>query len=317
MIKKLLFTAFLALSLMNIRAQSFSLVYLFSAVTATTGTVDPTPAPTATGVVSGSFTAVGLNANPTTTNVFAFQGWPAGATASSNVTFTGSLDPTKYYEIVLTPTVNYVVSLTNMYFYMNRSNTGARHWAVRSNKDGYAASESATAMGSGTGTVITVENGNTFFWSDWAVTTTSIAKNLCMVSFTGGNFANQFTPFNIRIHAWDGSSTGGSWRVDSVAINGTSTFSMGVGLPKLSHDLNAGFKLYPNPTNDGVVVIEASKNNVNKIEVLNILGAVVVTQNDILENKIKLNLTSFAEGTYFVRITSGDKISTEKLIISK
>jgi hypothetical protein len=315
MIKKLLSAAILAFSVQSLNAQSFSLFYPFSSVTASTGVTDPTPAPTATGVISGSFTAVGLNSNPTTTNVFAFQGWPAGATPSSNVTFTGSLDPAKYYEIVLTPSVNYVVSLTDMYFYMNRSNTGGRHWAIRTNKDGYAANLPATAMGTGNGTVITVQGGDTFFWSDWAITS-STWFNTCKTTFTGAGFTNQFTPFNIRIHAWDGTSTAGSWRIDSVAINGTATFSAGVGLPKLTHDLNAKFQIYPNPANDGVVMIEA-KNNINKVEVINILGAVVSTQNALAENKIKLDLATLPEGTYFVRISSGDKVTTEKLIISK
>jgi hypothetical protein len=316
MIKKLLSVAVLILLKQSVQSQAFSLVYPFSAVTATTGTVDPTPAPTATGVISGSFTANGLSANPTTSNVFAFTGWPTGATPSNNVTFTGSIDPAKFFEIILTPSVSYVVSLTDMYFYMNRSATGPRHWSVRTNRDSYAANLQATAMGSGTGTVITVENGDTFFWSDYAVTTTNIARDLCKVSFTGGNFSNQYTPYNIRIYAWDGSSTAGSWRVDSVAINGTATFSLGVGLANVTHDLNAGFKLYPNPSNEGHVTIE-SKSDFSKVEVINILGAVIASQNGTAAEKVKLDLSTIPSGTYFVRISSGDRVKTEKLLITR
>jgi hypothetical protein len=317
MIKKLLFVAFLAFISQLTIAQSFSLVYPFSSVTASTGAVDPTPSPTAAGVISGSFTANGLGANPTTTNVFAFQGWPAGATASNNVSFSGALDLTKYFDITLSAAANYVVSLTDMYFYMNRSNTGARHWAVRTNKDAFNTNLPATALGVGTGTTITVDTGNNFFWSDWAVTTTNISRNLCKVSFTGPNYSNQFTPYNVRFYAWDGTSTSGSWRIDSVAINGTATFSAGVGLPKLTHDLNAKFKLYPNPSNDGLVIIESSKNNFSKVEVVNLLGAVVASQNGILADKITLDLTTLPQGTYFVRISTENYISNEKLIISK
>ncbi len=319
MIKKLLFITFLSIASLFASAQTFSLIYPFSSVTATSGTVDPTPAPTGTGVISGSFTAVGLSANPTTSNVFAFQSWPAGATPSSNVTFTGSLDPTKYFEIVVTPSVSYVVSLSSMYFYMNRSATGARHWAVRSNKDGYTASLPAVSLGVGTGSTIVVENGNTFFWSDWQVTTTTsnIGNDLCKINFSGANFTDQFSAYRLRIHAWDGTSTSGSWRIDSVAINGTSTYSLGAGLPNLTHDLNAQFKLYPNPSSDGVVMLESTKNNFSKVEVINILGSVVAVQSGILADKIKLDLTSIPEGTYFVRITSGEKVTNEKLIIAK
>ncbi len=319
MIKKLLSIVFIAITCKTITAQSFSLTYPFSSVTSTTGVIDPTPSPTAVGITSGSFTAVGLYPNSSTSNVFSFQGWPAGATPSSNVTFTGSLDPAKYFEIVLTPQSNYVVSLTNMYFYMNRSSSAARHWAVRTNKDGYAANLPATSLGVGTGTVITVQGGNTFFWSDWAVTTTTanIANDLCKVDFLGSNFSNQFMPYNIRIHAWDGTSTAGSWRIDSVAINGTATFSMSVGLPTLTHDINANFKLYPNPSNDGIVILEATQNNMNTIDIVNSLGAVVISQKGNLSNKVKLDLTTLPLGTYFVKITSDTKITTKKLIITK
>ena len=319
MIKKILSIAFIVISVQLSTAQSFSLTYPFSSVTSTTGVTDPTPAPTAVGITSGSFTAVGLYPNSSTSNIFSFQGWPAGATPSSNVTFTGSLDPAKYFEIVLTPQSNYVVSLTNMYFYMNRSSSAARHWAIRTNKNGYASNLPATSLGVGTGTVITVQGGDTFFWSDWAVTTTTanIANDLCKVDFVGANYTNQFTPYNIRIHAWDGTSTAGSWRIDSVAINGTATFSMSVGLPTLTHDINANFKLYPNPSNDGIVMLEATQNNINSIEIVNSLGAVVISKKDNLNNKVKLDLTTLAQGTYFVKITSDTNTTTKKLIITK
>ena len=120
------------------------------------------------------------------------------------------------------------------------------------------------------------------------------------------------------MYAWDAEGTGGTFRIDTVLINGSATFSAGVGLPTLTHDLNAGFKLYPNPTSDGFVNLEVIKNNFSKVEVVNTLGSIVASsQNEILADRIKLNLTTLPEGTYFVRITSGNKISTEKLIITK
>src|SRR4051812_45291078 len=108
MIKNLFSVIILVLIGQSLKAQSFLLTYPFSSVTATSGTLDPTPSPSANGVTSGSFSSVGLYSNPSTGGLFSFQGWPAGSTPSSNVTFTGSLDPAKYFEIVLNPSPDYV-----------------------------------------------------------------------------------------------------------------------------------------------------------------------------------------------------------------
>jgi len=315
MIKKLL-SATLVIAAMHVsKAQSFSLVYSFSNVTATSGTIDPTPTPTAIGVTSGSFIANGLSANPTTTNVFAFTQWPTGATTGNNTTFTGSIDPAKNFEITLTPNGGYAIDVNNIVFYTTRSGTGPRNWAVRSNLDAFAANLPADAsMVTGTGTVITVQNGNTFFWSDDAKTS-SAWFNTCKIDLSASNFVNLINPCTFKFYAWNSEGSAGSWRIDSVAINGSAYISTGLG--KLTHDLNAKFKLFPNPSSDGVVTVEAISANVTKLEVINILGAVVASQNNLSENKIKLDLSSLPEGTYFVRIKAGDKITTEKLVISK
>jgi len=316
MIKKLLSVAVLAFAGLSLSAQSFSLVYPFSAATGSSGTTDPTPSPTAIGITSGSWTANGLSANPTTTNVWAFTGWPTGATNADNSNFTGSLTPTQNFEITLTPQNGYGVTITNITFYTTRSGTGPRHWAVRSNKDGYAANLPASISlisPTSSGSVITVQGGDTFFWSDDAKSSSAWYNN-CMVNCTGPSFSVQTSPFIFRVHAWNAEGGAGSYRIDSAVVNGNA--AIGAGIHKLTHDLNAKFQLYPNPTNDGIVMVEA-KSNFSKLEVINILGAVVSTQNSLTENKIKLDLATLPEGTYFVRISSGDKVTTEKLIISK
>jgi hypothetical protein len=327
MIKKLLSISLLAFGVNTITAQSFSLYYPFTSVpqgSVTLITVDPTPAPTATGVNSGSFTAVGTGTGSTTNSVFSFVGWGTGATTGNNTNFTGAIDLAKYYEIVLTPQPNYVVTLNSMSFGATRSGTGVRHFAVRTNKDSYAANVAATytaysSAATNSPQPISVQAGNTFFWNDDAVVNPAAfaTYNMCGVAFPA-NCANQYTPFNIRMYAWDAEGTGGTFRIDTLTINGVATMSLGVGLPTVSHDINAKIKLYPNPTNDGFVTVEASTANYTKIEVLNILGAVVASQNNTLtEEKIKLDLATLPTGTYFVKVTTGDKSYTEKLIISK
>src|ERR1051326_2718625 len=61
-------------------AQAFTGTYTFASVTTTSGTTDPTPPPTATGLTFGSFTAVGPHSpNPNANGRFSFVNWPTGA----------------------------------------------------------------------------------------------------------------------------------------------------------------------------------------------------------------------------------------------
>ena len=73
MIKHLLSISILFLGL-NAFSQSFSVMYDFGSVmsgTANTGTVDPTPPPTAAGVTFGSFMAFGTPTATSANGVFA------------------------------------------------------------------------------------------------------------------------------------------------------------------------------------------------------------------------------------------------------
>ena len=328
MIKKLLASFILITGFTKTFSQSFSFYYPFSSVSATTGAIDPTPTNTFTGINSGSWTAVGTSTAASGPGYFSFSMWGLGATNGNNTTFTGSIDPGKYYEITLTPQQSYAVTLNNMSFGASRSSTGVRHFAVRTNKDGFANNVAATytalnAAASSSIVPVTIENGNTFLWTNDALNTGSGAaafatNNICNVNFSGPNYANQASPFIIRVYAWDAEATGGTFRVDTLVLNGTATFSLGVGLNKITHDINAKIKLYPNPTNDGYVTIDAASSDYSKIEVINVLGAVVASHNNALaEEKIKLNLATLPEGTYFVKVTNGNKHYIEKLIVTK
>jgi hypothetical protein len=312
MIKKLLSLSLITFASCFLNAQSFNLVYEFSSVTASTGVVDPSPTPTAVGVTSGSFTAVNLSANPTTTNVFAFTSWTTSTTP----------DLSKYFELVLTPQNSYFIELSTMSFYTTRSNSGPQKWCVRTNLDSYAANAiGSTSLISPTssGSIITVNAANEFVWGTIptnSATSSSAWRNNCQVSFA--NATNIASPVNIRLYAFHAPANGGSYRIDSVVVKGTATFSVGAGLNKISHDLNASFKLYPNPSKDGIVYLEPKNADKASIEVFNILGEVVAKEEkESAVAKVKLNLSDLKVGTYFVRYTYQNKMHTEKLIISE
>ena len=313
MIKKLLSLGLVLIGYTVINGQSFNLVYEFSGVSNSpgTGTVDPSPTPTAVGVTSGSFTSNNLSSNPTTTNVFAFTQWATSTTP----------DLTKYFELVLTPQPNYFLTIDRSTFYTTRSAQGPQNWCVRTNLDSYsgnAVGSTSLISPSSSGSIITVNGTDEFVWGTIPTSSAVVSsawKNNCQVSFP--NATNVASPFKIRYYGYNAISTSGSYRIDSVVVYGSATFSVGAGLPSITHDLNASFKLYPNPSHDGVVYLEPKNSNKGRIEIVNVLGDIVANEEKENTNaKIKLNLSVLPKGTYFVKFISDGTIRTEKLIIS-
>lgn len=317
MIKNLLSASLLFLSL-SVFSQAFSGMYPFSGVmsgTASTGPTDPTPPPTATGLTFGAFSAVGTGTTPSAGGVFSFSGWDVSITNGNDAyaTYTGAINPGKYYEVSLTPAANYGVDLTSITFNMLRSGTGPRNWSVRSNKDSYTANLPASV---GSNTAISVVGSDIFFWNLDA-TSNTIQQKGSTITLSGPNFSTQTSPYTFRFYAWNAESGAGTFRLDTVIFNGLAT--MGAGIADITHDLNASFKVYPNPSQDGIIYIDAKKLNYNKIEVVNVLGTTVAIENkEVAPNeKAKLDLNTLPAGTYFVRISSGGKVYTERFFITK
>ncbi|MBS1650402.1 MAG: T9SS type A sorting domain-containing protein [Bacteroidetes bacterium] len=343
MIKKLLLSVSLLLSISNMSGQAFSLYYPFTNATMSTSCTDPTPSPTATGVMSGSFTANGVCTGTYVNGGSGYWNWGGFTVGYASVTptdtysaMTGSIDLTRNYEVVLTPQSGYKISLVSMSFQASRNNRGPRSWVVRTSGDNFTANAIASytplgAAASASTPVIQIltSPANTFFWSQNAVYSSTampqayMSNNVCGVTFTGAGISNITNSVSIRMYAWNSVGSGtvssglssGTWRIDSVLINGTAMLA--TGLANISHNLNAPFKLYPNPSNDGLVDLLVSESAASKVEVINTLGALVASQN-INENEanIRLNLSTLPAGTYFVRMTTASGFKTEKLVIT-
>ena len=323
MIKNLLSIALLSVGL-TAAAQSFTGVYSFSAVTsgsASTGYTDPTPVPTATGLTFGSFTAVGTGTatgtNPGANGRFVFDNWPTGSLTGTVSTdtyslMTGALNVNEYYNITLTPSVGYDITLTSITFGARRSGAGIRNYAVRSSADAYTANLPASV---GTNTNISVVGTNEFFWN-FDATSTSSDQTGSTITLSGPSFSNLTSPISFRFYGWNSEVSGGNFSIDNVNINGTASITTGVG--KLSFDLNSNLNVYPVPSHDGILFIE-SKNaqDLTKIEVLDVLGNVVLSSSSKNESKVKLNLADMPNGNYFVRLQSGSSVTTKKIVVLK
>lgn len=319
MIKHLLSISILFLGL-NGFSQSFSAMYDFGGVmtgTANTGTLDPTPPPTVAGVTFGSFSAVGTPSNTSAAGVFAFSGWD-NTIANGNdayATYTGAINPGKYYEVTITPNAS-SVTLNSITFNMSRSSTGPRNWAVRSDRSTFANNILATVVGPNTN--INVQTNNVFFWALDSYTVSGGKQEVgSTITTAGPNYFNQTLPTTFRFYAWNAESGAGTFRIDTVRFNGSVAGASGVN--EFTQDINSTIKIYPNPSNDGIVYLDTKKVNYSKIEVMNILGSTITIENKeaTANEKIRLDLNALPAGTYFVRVTAGNKVYTERFFITK
>jgi hypothetical protein len=313
MIKTLLSTILLGASL-GVSAQVFNGAYLFTSVTSTSGVTDPTPPPTAANVTFGAFSAAGVSANPNAGGRFSFTSWGTGASTvapfDTYSSYTGSISLTQYYDVSVTPAANYAINFNKIYFNVRRSGTGIRNYAIRSSVGGYAANLPASIVP--TNTNLAVLPGDIFFWAFDATSTANDQKG-STVSLSGLSFQNVTTATAFRFYAWNAESTGGTFSVDSVDISGTASLSNN--LREYSHQLQAGFKLYPNPSAQTTVMIEPLDKTISQIEVYDVLGKLSLTQTLTSTEKFDLDLSTLNAGTYFVKMKSDKKVYTEKLVI--
>ena len=197
-------------------AQSFTATFDFASVTTSSGTTDPTPPPTATGLTFGSFGSVGYTGNSSAAGRFSLTGNPTGSVNGNDnfATFTGSLDLARYYQVTITPQPSYTIDLDSIAFTIQRSGTGIRSYAVRSSVDGFAANLPAS---------ISPANANlTIGPSDelrWVFDAQTGANNGSLITL-GSAFDAVTSPVTFRFYAWNAEASTGTFSVDNVAFSG-------------------------------------------------------------------------------------------------
>ena len=96
----------------------------------------------------------------------------------------------------------------------------------------------------------------------------------------------------------------------STDINGCeSTFEILNIILKTDKVGSTGFSIHPNPARN-VFTIQVSDHFNSTCEILNQLGEIVFTKNEI-------SIDEFSAGIYFVRISSADYFTTQKLIVTE
>ena len=82
-----------------------------------------------------------------------------------------------------------------------------------------------------------------------------------------------------------------------------------------THNSNT-IKVYPNPVND-ILFIRISENTNIYIELINILGETINKDYIIDGNEIEIDMSSYPDGAYFIKVMCMKDIITKKLIIKK
>ena len=320
MIKKI--TLLLALAIFSsgiMVAQSFTALYTFDSVKAPStnpivigsGLVDPTPVPTATGVTFGSFSSTGASANPNATARFSYTGWPLGAVNGNDVysSLPDSMSASKYYEVTITPSSGFTLTLSSITFKAQRSGTGIRRYSVRSSADAFASNLSASINPSNT--KLSVQAGDIFFWN---VDSTVTGQTGSTITLSGSSFTNVTSPVKFRFYGWNAEANGGTFSIDNVSFVGSVSGATSIA----SFSAETSISVYPNPSADGIFTVNAGNNSAKTIlTVSNIIGKVVFSKELNLTGKETIDLSNEADGNYFVNIKNDKENSTKKITINK
>ena len=74
-----------------------------------------------------------------------------------------------------------------------------------------------------------------------------------------------------------------------------------------------GFKVYPNPVNNGEFYIETLSNGVKSVQIFDMLGKEVYSKN-IEANEI-IKTSNLRAGIYILKVAEDDKLATTKMVI--
>jgi len=110
----------------------------------------------------------------------------------------------------------------------------------------------------------------------------------------------------MRSESWNGSPL----TPDNYLI----TPSVFVGTVGISNLRETMISIYPNPANS--VLLIQSEANIQKFEIINMLGAVVLSENSGAAN-LRIDVSQIKTGMYFLRMDTGSETITKKINISR
>lgn len=300
-IYSILFTA-LAVSISF--GQSFTGTYNFASVANnSSGLIDPTPVTTVTGITFGSFSATNpVATQPGANSRFVFDNQPLGAPNNSTyAALTGSVSPTTYYEVTLTPQSGYSVDLTSITFTSQRSNTGVRTYVVRSSTDSYVTNLPASISPANANLV--AQPGDIFFFN----ADNNSSQTGSTITLSGINFTGLTTPITFRFYGYNAEASTGNFSIDDVVFSGN------INTLSATDNNIEGLKIYPNPLSGNTLYLTSTNNLNMSVQFFDLLGKEVL-KSEVINGIV--NITTLTSGVYVVKITEEGKTASRKLVIN-
>lgn len=139
------------------------------------------------------------------------------------------------------------------------------------------------------------------------------------VALTPGQDISNYT-FNVNVSSLAANSThnlfvrvknsSGVWSFTNVL---SFTRTIGTGIDGIT-DASAGFTVFPNPSIDRITVQCVPEKTMDKVELLDVHGKLMLIQNPGKITETQIDISKFTEGVYFVKISSGKEIIYKKLV---
>ncbi|MFH0894938.1 MAG: choice-of-anchor J domain-containing protein [Bacteroidota bacterium] len=110
----------------------------------------------------------------------------------------------------------------------------------------------------------------------------------------------------IRYYVTNGGPSGAN--SDYIGVDALSVYRYTVGVNENNH---SNTSIYPVPANN---VLNVKVAGTSKVEIVNVLGDVVYKNGNVVNN-VTINTSAFQSGVYFVKISNGTSVETQKIQI--
>ncbi len=80
---------------------------------------------------------------------------------------------------------------------------------------------------------------------------------------------------------------------------------------------NSDYLLYPNPASDMINITTGNSTNIDRIELFNLLGERIIEKSGIFSSQYKLDTRNLQNGSYFIKIKTGNNTKTKLLQIAR
>lgn len=126
-------------------------------------------------------------------------------------------------------------------------------------------------------------------------------------------FSYELLPYRIGVRPWiNGSPTNmPTAKLDNFKISAIPTLPSYL---KVDEFLTSKFNVFPNPATDVVTITNTENINVKQIEIYDVNGKNIKSQEYNNENEIQLNISDLASGTYMFHIKTNQGIAVKKVV---